>query len=122
MLQLDLKGGKRLLFLGAHSDDIEIGCGATILKLRKAQPALEVLWVVFSAEGKRQQEGRTSARFFLGKNHRTKVVLKRFKESYFRGQSGRVKRYWRVSSHSSQRWCSLITARIGIRITGCFRT
>ena len=94
MLQLDLKGAKRLLFLGAHSDDIEIGCGGTILKLRKAQPALQVLWVVFSAEGKRQQEARTSVRLFLGKNHRTKVVLKRFKESYFPGQGDQIKRYF----------------------------
>jgi len=93
MLQLDLRVAKRLLFLGAHSDDIEIGCGATVLKLRMARPELDVLWVVFSAEGKRQQEARMSARLFLGKNHRTKVVLKRFRESYFPGERDQIKSY-----------------------------
>ena len=42
MLNLSLEKAKRLLLLGAHSDDIEIGCGGTILSLTKSNPELEI--------------------------------------------------------------------------------
>ena len=45
------KGPTRVLALGAHSDDIEIGCGGTLLRLVAERPELEVLWVVFCATG-----------------------------------------------------------------------
>ena len=48
----------RILCLGAHSDDIEIGCGGTILRLSETVADLEVYWVVFSAEGARKQEAK----------------------------------------------------------------
>ncbi len=57
MLRFDLKGAKKLLFLGAHSDDIEIGCGGTILALTEAYSGLNILWAVLSAKGKRRRGG-----------------------------------------------------------------
>ena len=56
---LDMTRVKRLLCLGAHCDDIEIGAGGTILHLAKAYPELEVKWVVFAGEN--PDEGRGSA-------------------------------------------------------------
>src|SRR6266699_2789813 len=53
-----------VLCLGAHADDLEIGCGGTILKLASGGRPLAVTWVVWSAEGTRQQEARDSAELF----------------------------------------------------------
>ena len=94
MLTLELKGAKQLLFLGAHADDIEIGCGGTILTLAKRYSELNLFWVVFSAQGKRKQEARASARLFLNGISRSKVALKEFKESYFPDQFRRIKSYF----------------------------
>ena len=55
----------RVLFLGAHSDDIEIGCGGTVLQLIDQYPDLQVTWIVFGARGKRSQEAQASANAFL---------------------------------------------------------
>lgn len=94
MLKLELKGARKLLFLGAHSDDIEIGCGGAILTLVKADPDLEIYWVVFSAEGKRRQEAQKSAKQFLKGIRRTKVVVKDFRTSYFPSQMEQIKSFF----------------------------
>ena len=52
------EGPLTILCLGAHSDDIEIGCGGTLLQLRKAHPKLRFHWVVLSATGTRSEEAR----------------------------------------------------------------
>lgn len=91
MLQLRLEKARNLLFLGAHSDDIEIGCGGTILKLADANPKLNILWVVFSADGKRRREARSSAALFLKGVSRSRVVLKQFRESYFPVEQAAIK-------------------------------
>ena len=76
-------GVSTVLCLGAHSDDIEIGCGGTVLKLVAANPGLTVHWVVLSAEGSRAEEARTSAEWFL-EGARTEVVeVETFRERYF---------------------------------------
>ena len=64
MLSLGFAGGtplRRLLAIGAHSDDLEIGCGGTILALTNANPDLAVDWVVLAADGDRAGEARRSA-------------------------------------------------------------
>ncbi|MBT9310885.1 PIG-L deacetylase family protein [Leptothoe kymatousa] len=73
----------RILCLGAHSDDIEIGCGGTILKLLEQFPAVEVYWVVFSATGHRQAEALASANSFLANASQKTVVVKEFRERFF---------------------------------------
>jgi len=93
VLKFDLKGVKTLLFLGAHSDDIEIGCGGTILTLAKAYPGLNILWAVFSAGGKRRQEARSSAALFLKGVSGSKVIAKQFRESYFPAEFDRIKTF-----------------------------
>jgi LmbE family N-acetylglucosaminyl deacetylase len=55
-----------ILCLGAHSDDIEIGCGGTILRLAQQYPGCTFYWVVFSALGVRAEEARRAATLFAG--------------------------------------------------------
>jgi LmbE family N-acetylglucosaminyl deacetylase len=55
----------RILAVGAHADDIEIGCGGTLLSLVRAHPGLEIWWLVLSAIGEREAEARSSAASFL---------------------------------------------------------
>lgn len=56
----------RVLCLGCHSDDIEIGCGGTILRLAEMYSSITFHWVVFSASGVREAEARTAAKLFGG--------------------------------------------------------
>ena len=83
MASLKLEGVKKVLCLGAHSDDIEIGCGATILRLIQEQPELQVHWLVFSARGTRAREAKHSAGKFLQGVRSRKIRTMTFKESYF---------------------------------------
>lgn len=73
----------KVLCLGAHSDDIEIGCGGTILRLLAEHPNSEVTWVVMSAQGEREQEARRSAAAYLAGAKVATVDIQSFKESYF---------------------------------------
>ena len=72
----------RVLLLGAHADDIEIGCGGTILTWLDGCPDLDVHWVVFATEGEREREARSSARQFLRAARRATVVTKSFKDGF----------------------------------------
>jgi len=55
----------RILCLGAHSDDIEIGCGGTVLHLVRQHPQARFVWVTLSAEGNRAPETRAAAKRLL---------------------------------------------------------
>lgn len=83
MASLRLEGVKKVLCLGAHSDDIEIGCGATILRLIQEQPGLEVYWLVFSARGRRAREAKASAGEFLHRVRARRIRTMTYRESYF---------------------------------------
>jgi LmbE family N-acetylglucosaminyl deacetylase len=81
----------RVLCLGAHSDDIEIGCGATLLAWIERGVPLDVHWVVFSAIGPRAQEATQSANAFLGGAARGEVALCEFRDGYFPYQGAELK-------------------------------
>jgi LmbE family N-acetylglucosaminyl deacetylase len=83
MWQIPFGSVRRVLCLGAHSDDIEIGAGGTLLKLAELIPDLEIRWVVFSAPGARAEEARQSADEFLAGVARKQVNVGSFRESYF---------------------------------------
>lgn len=97
MLSLTPVTGKsplKILFLGAHGDDIEIGCGGTILKLlRERQGDVVVRWVVFSASPERQAEAAASAAVFLREARQKEVSFGRFEDSFFPYQGGEIKKY-----------------------------
>jgi len=59
-------GPPTVLCLGAHCDDIEIGCGGTLVAMREARPDVEIRWVVFSSNETRREETRRCARLLLG--------------------------------------------------------
>jgi len=71
-----------VLCLGCHSDDIEIGCGGTILKLVRTYPATAITWVVLSAGGEREHEARRSATSFLTGAALTRIVTREFRDGF----------------------------------------
>jgi LmbE family N-acetylglucosaminyl deacetylase len=73
----------RLLCLGAHSDDIEIGCGGTLLRILSEHPGSSVTWAVFASPGGREEEARRSAAAYLSSVSDARVELFQFRESYF---------------------------------------
>ncbi len=81
----------KLLCLGAHSDDIEIGCGGTVLRLLSEHPGSSVHWAVFSANEEREVEARASAAAFLSQAGHSTVVVKQFRESFFPAQWTAIK-------------------------------
>jgi LmbE family N-acetylglucosaminyl deacetylase len=83
MWQVPLASARRILCLGAHSDDIEIGLGGTLLKLIEQRSDLEVWWIVFSAPGHRAAEAQESANDFLSGVANREIRVGSFPESYF---------------------------------------
>ena len=81
----------KVLFLGAHSDDIEIGCGGTIFRLIRENPGLQVTWVVFSALGERGKEARRSAQQFLQGVRDNQVIVHEFRDGYFPYRGAEIK-------------------------------
>lgn len=71
----------KILCLGAHSDDIEIGCGGTILRLAEQYPNCEFHWVVFNAAGVREAEARRAAGLFAGSRLKG-PILKTFQDGF----------------------------------------
>ena len=71
-----------VLCLGCHSDDIEIGCGGTLLRIAAEHPGIIFHWLVFSAIGVRQQEARRGAELFTEGGSLHGPVLKSFRDGY----------------------------------------
>jgi LmbE family N-acetylglucosaminyl deacetylase len=83
-------GPRKVLCLGAHSDDIEIGCGGMVLELRRRR-GVEFRWVVFSAAGVRASEARQSARRFLGAAANEAVRLFTYRDGFFPAEFADIK-------------------------------
>jgi LmbE family N-acetylglucosaminyl deacetylase len=84
-------GPARILALGAHCDDIEIGCGGTMLRLAAERPELEVLWIVFCSTPDRAAEARASAADFLAGFGRWRLVVHEFRDGYLPYTGAEVK-------------------------------
>lgn len=125
-LQLPEKHGATftVLCLGAHSDDIEIGCGGTLLLLKEAYPALRFHWVVFSACGIRGEEAARSAEVFTAGCER-QIRLETFRDGFLPYSGTDVKEYferlkmevtpnvifthWRYDAHQDHRLIAELT-------------
>jgi LmbE family N-acetylglucosaminyl deacetylase len=82
-----------VLCLGAHSDDIEIGCGGTVLHLKTAFPRSSFHWVVFSAPGLRGQEASKAAELFTAGCSK-KIVLKDYRDGFLPYSGREVKDFF----------------------------
>lgn len=94
MLSFDLTHVRRVLCVGAHADDIEIGAGGTLLSLLQKVPDLEIIWAVASAPGPRGDEARASAQAYLGKDRPSNILVGNFRESFFPDQWTAIKQWF----------------------------
>ena len=85
----------QILCLGAHSDDIEIGCGGTMLRLKEEYKDIDVTWVVFSAKGEREIEAQESADAFLSGIRQRSIRLLKFRDGYYPYQGPEIKELFR---------------------------
>ncbi|AJY68203.1 GlcNAc-PI de-N-acetylase [Geobacter sulfurreducens] len=84
----------KILCLGAHSDDIEIGCGGTLLRLLSENDNVQVNWVVFGSSGQRKDEAMTSACSFLSGAKSKEVIVESFKDGFFPYQGAEIKEFF----------------------------
>jgi LmbE family N-acetylglucosaminyl deacetylase len=94
MLRLGPVGGQpiaRVLAIGAHSDDLEIGCAGTVLALSRTHPHLSVHWVVLAAPGERGDEARASAEALLAAAEHRSIEIHSFRDGYLPHKAAEVK-------------------------------
>ena len=98
MLNLALGAGAdaplQVLCLGSHSDDVEIGCGGTLLKLLAASRDVRVDWIVFSGSEERTEEAKASADRFLEGATEKCIEVKRFRDGFFPYVGFEVKQFF----------------------------
>lgn len=85
MISLGFGEDKRalnVLCVGCHSDDIEIGCGGTVLRLSEQNPGTTFHWVVFSATGPREQEALHAAKLFTASANMKGPMLRNFRDGF----------------------------------------
>lgn len=91
-LTTNLEGLRSVLCLGAHADDIEIGCAGTVLRLLHSNPDLKVHWVVLSATAERRSEAERSAQTILSGALEVDIRVADFEETFF-PYTGQIKSY-----------------------------
>ncbi|HZY74249.1 MAG TPA: PIG-L deacetylase family protein [Edaphobacter sp.] len=92
-LDISQRDPLNILCLGAHSDDIEIGCGGTILRLIEQYPECRLHWVVFSANGIRRAEAQRGADLFAGARLKT-LHLKSFQDGFMPFSGAEIKSFF----------------------------
>src|SRR5713101_7358785 len=91
---------KKFLFIGAHCDDIEIGCGGAILRLTKEYSQATIHWVVLSSDEKRAAEAHRSSELFLANVASKAVTIKTFRNGYFPYIGAQIKEYIESLKHA----------------------
>ncbi len=84
----------QILCLGAHSDDIEIGCGGTLLELLERYPGSHVTWVVLCGLGSREREAKVSAKRLLKAAKSTDIRVAKFRDGYFPSEHAAIKDFF----------------------------
>jgi LmbE family N-acetylglucosaminyl deacetylase len=104
MIRLNLDPGAarplQVLCLGCHSDDIEIGCGGSILRMAAQYSNCAFHWVVFSAAGVRGAEARRGAELFAGAALAQEPVLKTFPDAFMPAVGAEVKTFFEELSRT----------------------
>jgi LmbE family N-acetylglucosaminyl deacetylase len=89
------QGPLKVLALGAHADDIEIGCAGTLLRLEERYEELKVHWIVIGcSDGERGREAERSARQLLATGADADVRLGRYPDAFFPYQGNEIKQYF----------------------------
>lgn len=86
----ELPGPLSILCLGAHSDDLEIGCGGTLLRLLAEREAV-VRWIVLGCSGQRSAEAKQSAESLLDAAREKRIEIRGFRDGFFPYQGGEIK-------------------------------
>lgn len=94
MLKIRFDELERILCIGSHSDDIEIGCGGTILRMLAEKRQIEVFWVILSDRGDSSEEAVRSAEVFLREARDKKIVIKNFRDAFFPYCGLEIKEYF----------------------------
>jgi LmbE family N-acetylglucosaminyl deacetylase len=94
MNTLSFSNLRKILCLGAHADDIEIGCGGTLLRLLSENQGVQVYWVVLSSTPARADEARHSADLYLQMAAEHQFEIKSFRDSFFPYDGGEIKDYF----------------------------
>jgi len=84
----------RVLCLGAHCDDIEIGCGGSLLKMLGDSISVHVCWVVFCSNPTRMIEAQHSAEEFLGGAHQKRIIIKEFRDGFLPYSGAEIKDFF----------------------------
>ena len=84
----------QLLLLGAHCDDIEIGCGGCLIELLEKNPEIEVNWIVFSSNEIRSDEARNSAEEYLADFKRKTIRILKYQNGYFPHEMKKIKLFF----------------------------
>lgn len=95
-LLLDRRGRAplRLLAIGAHPDDIEIGCGGTLMRLLEDGVVSEACMVILSGTAERAAEAQASAAALLAGVAERRVIVRDFTDGFFPYQGKEVKRFF----------------------------
>jgi LmbE family N-acetylglucosaminyl deacetylase len=93
-LKLNNIKGIKILCLGAHCDDIEIGCGGTLLRILKKFKNTCVYWVVFSSDARREKEAMSSADIFMKQAGSKTIKIEKFPNGFFPYIGGEIKDYF----------------------------
>ena len=92
MLGIRFESGlKTVLCIGAHCDDVEIGCGGTLLELQAQHPQAAFHWAVFSSEDGRGAETRDAARQLIANPQALTLDIHDFRASYYPAQWAEIK-------------------------------
>ncbi|HEY4973634.1 MAG TPA: PIG-L family deacetylase, partial [Steroidobacteraceae bacterium] len=80
-----------ILALGAHCDDIDIGCGGAMLSLLQRHPGADVTWIAMGSNALRARELRASAKRFLRRAGKARVLVHQFRDGFFPSQYAAIK-------------------------------
>jgi LmbE family N-acetylglucosaminyl deacetylase len=98
MLKIDLdrvsSSIRHVLCLGAHCDDLEIGCGGTVLKLTESTSPPAFTWVVFSSDAIREAEASQGAASLLHRAPGSRVIIKKFRDGFLPYEGGAIKEFF----------------------------
>src|SRR2546426_12844348 len=82
---------RHVLCLGAHCDDLEIGCGGTVLKLAEGRGHPAFTWIVFSSDDQREAEAQRSAKSLLRQASSSRIIIKKFRDGFLPYEGALVK-------------------------------